>query len=152
MHIQFINSPAAPGFQVRAGQGPGQTKFFAAAKHGGLDKARRKAQRYARSLAAELQLPPTRRGILLSNNTSGISGIQFQWRPSRSGESEYLYVCGNYTDATGRPRAFAYSVQRNGLDGAMDKALAVRRKHGAPVPERAHALKLLRRAYRSAAG
>ena len=51
----------------------------------------------------------------------------------------------------GRPRHTSYSCERNGLEGALDKALKARTSCGAPMPDRQALLRLLKRVFRAGA-
>lgn len=149
MHIQFIDTPAGGAYQVRVGQGPGQTRYFSVRKYGGAAEALKAAKKAGKELQQAALPPVPRLSRLLSNNRSGISGIQFQWRPGKTGS--FLYVAGNWTDKQGRARAFAYSVERNGLEGALRKAIEIRVKSGAPKPDFELALERLTLAYKTGA-
>ena len=138
------------GHQLRInGGGAGLSKFFASGKWGGPDKARRAAEKAAK----ELGLPKaTKRGgsetgRLLSSNVTGTSGIRFQWIETGSGP--ILRVIATWTDKRGKNRHTSYSVDRNGLDGALDKAIKARTSCGAPMPDRATLLKRLRKEFQT---
>ena len=79
----------------------------------------------------------------LSNNTSGLAGIRFEWRIGD--DTWWPYVCSSWIDATGKARRNSYSIERNGRRGALERAIAVRREAGYPVPTLATAMKALRR-------
>ena len=86
-------------------------------------------------------------GRVLSTSITGTAGIRFAW----SGETAepLLRVVASWVDKQGRPRQTSYSVQRNGLMGALDKAIEARTSCGAPMPDRAALLRLLRREART---
>jgi hypothetical protein len=136
------------GHQLRFnGGGAGQSKFFASGKWGGPEKARRAAEKVAKAMG----LPKaTKRGgseigRLLSTNVTGTAGIRFQWVEAASGP--ILRVVATWTDRRGKDRHTSYSVDRNGLDGALDKAIKARTSCGAPMPDRAALLKRLRKEF-----
>ena len=139
------------GHQLRIdGGGPGKSRYFSSGKHGGPEQALKAAREHARALG----LPPTRPrgansvvGRLTRLNTSGVAGIRFDWTPAVSGS--ILRVAASWQDTQGRARHTSYSVEHNGLEGALDKAIAARISAGAPLPDRALLLRRLRAAYRS---
>jgi hypothetical protein len=82
-------------------------------------------------------------GMRLSNNTSGLAGIRFEWR---AGDNTWWpYVCSSWIDKSGRARRNSYSIERNGRRRALERAIEVRRQAGYPVPGLATALRALRR-------
>ena len=133
MAIQEIISVHNNGLQVRVGQKPGQTKYLAYRKHGGIAATRQKAEQLERELEARWgKRTKCAVGRKLRNNRSGIPGLRFEWR-QYSDQYVYLYLVGAYRDANGRPRAFAYSVDKHGFDGVLKRGLEIRQKHGAPA-------------------
>ena len=150
-HIVAIRrGDVVQGHQLRInGGGSGLSKFFSAGRYGSAEKARRAAEKEARAMGLP---PPGRRGgsaqgRVLSTSLTGAAGIRFAW----SGEAAepLLRVVATWVDKRGRPRQTSYSVQRNGVVGALDKAIAARTSCGAPMPDRAALLRLLRREYRT---
>ncbi len=140
------------GYQLRInGGGPGLSKFFAARKLGGADKALRAARRTAR----EMGLPKTRKrggsqaGRLLSTSRTPAAGVRFEW--TRFSLSTVLYVVATWRSKQGRPASTRYSVDRHGVEAALDQAIAKRTSCGAPMPDRAALLKALRKVYRQGA-
>jgi hypothetical protein len=138
------------GYQLRVnGGGPGLSQFFAARKLGGADKALRTARRTAR----ELGLPKTRKrggsqaGRLLSTSRTPAAGVRFEWTPFAL--NTVLYVVATWRASKGRPASTRYSVERHGLEDALDLAIAKRTSCGAPLPDRAALLKALRKVYRA---
>lgn len=138
------------GYQLRInGGGPGLSKFFAARKLGGADKALRAARRTAR----EMGLPKTRRrggsepGRLLSTSRTPAAGVRFEWTPFAL--STVLYVVATWRGRNGRPSSTRFSVDRHGVEAALDLAIARRTSCGAPMPDRAALLKALRKVYRA---
>ena len=138
------------GYQLRInGGGPGLSKFFAARKLGGADKALRAARRTAR----ELGLPKTRRrggsrpGRLLSTSRTPAAGLRFEWTPFA--RRTVLYVVATWRDGNGRPCSTRFSVDRHGLEAALDLAIGRRTSCGAPMPDRAALLKALRKVRRA---
>lgn len=150
-HIVAIRSGGVvQGHQLRIdGGGAGRSKFFGAGRYGSAEKARRAAEREARALG----LPKTRerggsvQGRVLRSSTTKAAGIRFVWTPGSL--QPVLRVVATWTDRRGRARNTSYSVERNGLEGALDKALAARTSCGAPMPDRAALLRLLRRVFRA---
>lgn len=138
------------GYQLRInGGGPGLSRFFAARKLGGAEKALRAARRLAR----EMGLPKTRKrggspqGRLLSTSRTPAAGVRFEW--TRFAVSTVLYVVATWRDKKGRPCSTRYSVDRHGVEGALDMAIAKRTSVDAPQPDRAALLRALRRTYRA---
>lgn len=138
------------GYQLRInGGGPGLSKFFAARKLGSPEKALRTARRTAR----EMGLPKTRKrggsqaGRLLSTSRTPAAGIRFEWTPFTL--STVLYVVATWRNKKGRPASTRYSVERHGLETALDLAITKRTSCGAPIPDRAALLKALRKVYRA---
>jgi hypothetical protein len=138
------------GYQLRInGGGPGLSKFFAARKLGGADKALRAARRTAR----EMGLPKTRPrggsqpGRLLRTSRTPAAGVRFEWTPFA--RRTVLYVVATWRDRQGRPCSTRFSVDRHGLEGALDLAIARRTSCGAPKPDHAALLKALRRCKRA---
>jgi hypothetical protein len=146
MAIQPIDSGSIHGVQVRVGQGPGQTKFLAYRKHGGRRATLAKAREIEASMFRQASPRGRCKGVLQTNNASGLAGIRLEWR-GYGGEMAYLYVVGNYTDALGRSRAFAYSVDKHGFEGALSRGLDKRESHGAPHVAVGAAIKALRAHY-----
>jgi len=138
------------GYQLRInGGGAGNSRFFAARKLGGADKALRAARRLAR----ELELPKTRKpggralGQLQRNSKTPAAGVRFEWQ--RFAVSTVLYVVATWSSKQGRPCCTRYSVERHGLQGALELAVAKRVAAGAPKPELSPLLKALRKVYRA---
>lgn len=138
------------GYQLRInGGGPGLSKFFAARKLGGPEKALRIARRTAR----EMGLPKTRKrggsvaGRLLSTSRTPAAGIRFEWTPFAL--HTVLYVVATWRNPKGRPASTRYSADRHGMEAALDMAIAKRTSCGAPMPDRAALLKALRKVQRA---
>ncbi len=137
------------GHQLRInGGGAGLSRFFSSGRYGGADKARRAAEREARALG----LPKARRrggsvqDRVLRTSSTGAPGIRFAW--TRDTVEPMLRVVASWVDKRGRARHTSYSVERNGLDGALDLAIKARTSCGAALPDREALLRLLRREYR----
>lgn len=151
-HIVALRaSQSLTGYQLRFnGGGPGQTKYFSARQFGSAERARRAAQAHARSLGLPKARPrggsPT--GRVFSSSTTGAAGLRFEWTPNRL--VPVLRVVATWVDRRGRSRHTSFSVQRNGLEGALDLAIAARTSAGAAAPDRKQLLKLLRKMQRSA--
>lgn len=133
-------------YQLRRGRGgPGDTAYFPVKAHGGPDNAHAAALEEAR--AHDLTVGSSGRGGSPKGRRTRLSptsaaGIRWEWRPYYGGSA--LVVIATWTDKTGRPRSTSYSTERNGLDGALDKAIAARTSAGAPQPDRAALLSELR--------
>ncbi len=141
------------GHQLRIdGGGTGLSKFFGSGRYGSPEKARRAAEREARALG----LPKARerggseQGRVLRTSTTKAAGIRFVWTPATT--LPVLRVVASWTDRRGEARNTSYSVERNGLEGALDKALKARTSCGASMPDRSALLRLLRRAFRTGPG
>lgn len=153
-HIVVIRSGGVvQGHQLRIdGGGTGRSKFFGAGRYGSAEKARRAAEREARALG----LPKARerggseQGRVLRTSTTKAAGIRFVWTPGVA--QPVLRVVASWTDRRGTARNTSYSVERNGLEGALDKALKARTSCGAAMPDRKALLRLLRAVLRSGAG
>ena len=133
------------GHQLRiGGGGPGMSKFFSSNKFGGPDKARRAALKMIKDLG--LPKPGKRGGSapgrLLKTSTTPAAGIRFLWSQGRDGP--LLRVAATWMDKRGRPRHTSFSVERNGVEQALDLAIERRTSAGAPMPDRAALLKALR--------
>lgn len=150
-HIVAIRrSGVVEGHQLRIdGGGPGLSKFFSSGKYGGPEKALRAAKKEAKALGLPKALPrggsPT--GRVLRTSRTQQAGIRFEWTQRASGPG--LRVVATWTDKRGRSHHTSYSVDRNGLDGALDLAIAARTSCGAPAPDRHALLLLLRRTFRT---
>lgn len=77
---------------------------------------------------------PNNRGKVLANNTSGLAGIRFEWRPSRDGQWLYAYVCASWTDGLGVARRGSWSIEQHGRAGALTHAIESRHGAGLTVP------------------
>lgn len=147
MHIVTIRrNGLIDGYQLRTGDcGPGATKFFASKKHGSAEEVRKAAQ----AMAAKLKLPETSprggspEGRVTRLSRTGAAGIRTVWGQG-SGDSVGLAMVATWTDKAGTPHSTSYSVERNGLGGVLDKALATRTSCGAPAPGRRGLLSKLR--------
>jgi hypothetical protein len=131
------------------GGGPGNTRYFSAAKLGGPDKSLHAAQKAVRDLG----LPATKPrggspvGRVLKPSKTKEPGIRFVWTHAVS--APILRVVATWTDKKGVCRHTSYSVETNGLEGALDRAIASRTSNGAPLPDKVKLLKLLRKQYRA---
>lgn len=138
------------GYQLRVdGGGAGNSKFFASLKYGGPHAALEAAHAFIK----ERGLPPPTgvRGGSETGRTNkltrtGVAGIRFVWVPSTFGPP-ILRVYATWTDKTGRLRSTSYSVEKNGMSGALDKAIAARTSAGAPLPSKRALLAMLRREF-----
>ncbi|MFT7774753.1 hypothetical protein [Roseateles sp.] len=96
----------------------------------------------------ELQLERPRRpggsamGRLMKRSRTRTAGIRFEWVLRTIGP--VLRVVATWTDRFGQPHHTSFSVQCNGLEGALDRAIASRISCGAPLPDREDLLKRLR--------
>lgn len=138
------------GYQLRVnGGGPGLSKFFAVKKLGGDAKALKAARKFAR----DNNLPPTKaRGGSPEGRpmrtTQVEPGIRFVWAQTVAGQ--VLQVHATWRLPNGTPRHTHYSVQRNGVNGALDRAIEARMSCGAPQPDRRKLLAALRKMVRDA--
>jgi hypothetical protein len=109
--------------------------------------------RAARRTAREMGLPKTRRrggsepGRLLSTSRTPAAGVRFEWTPFAL--RTVLYVVATWRGRNGRPCSTRFSVDRHGVEGALDLAIARRTSCGAPMPDRAALLKALRKVHRA---
>ena len=139
------------GHQLRIdGGGAGLSKFFSTGKYGSPEKALSAAKRAAKAmgLPKAKERGGSEEGRVLSTSATQAAGIRFEW--DRGATAPILRVVATWTDRRSKGRNTSYSVERNGLDGALDKAIAARTSCGAPAPRRDALLRLLRREYRSA--
>lgn len=148
-HIVTIRKAGAiVGHQLRTGRGPGQSTYFSAGSYGGADEALHAARKHARQ--AGLKLGGKRGGSLKGRPTHATrtpaAGIRFEWMDRTTGP--VLRVVATWTDKRGRPRHTSYSVERNGLEGALQKAVAARTSAGAPAVDYHAMLAALQDAYR----
>jgi hypothetical protein len=152
-HIVAIRSGGVvQGHQLRIdGGGPGLSKFFGTGRYGSPEKARRAAEREARALGLPKAKPRggSEQGRVLRTSVTQAAGIRFVWTPGTL--QPVLRVSASWTDRRGRPRHTSYSCERNGLEGALDKALKARTSCGAPMPDRQALLRLLKRVFRAGA-
>jgi hypothetical protein len=138
------------GHQLRInGGGAGLSKFFAGGKYGSPEKARRAAERAAKEMGLKVgkTVGGSQLGRVVSGSTTRVAGIRFEWTPYPNGA--VLSVVASWRDKQGVARNTRYSTHKHGLDGALDMAIAARTSNGAPMPDRAALLKLLRREYRT---
>ncbi len=132
-------------YQLRIGTGgPGQSRLFSCSKHGGMRKALAAARAAARELGLLLGGP--RGGSAVGRRTrlspTPSAGVRFEWHTFA--QSTVLYVVASWRDRKGVSRCTRYSVERHGLQGALDKAIAARVSAGAPQPDRRALLRALR--------
>lgn len=145
-HIVVIRREGVIGaYQLRIGSGgPGLSRLFSVGKHGGQRKALAAAR--AAAHAAGLTLGGRRGGSPEGRRTARsptpAAGVRFEWHAFA--QSTVLYVVASWRDKKGQSRCTRYSVERNGLQGALDKAIAARTSAGAPVPDRKALLRALR--------
>lgn len=99
----------------------GRSKYFAASKFGGPERAYRAARRWEKQARASAP-PPERR--LQSNNSSGVEGLRAEYREYSAG-NQYLYVCA-YWVKNGRPSSSSASAHKHGLMTAVKMAMSKR--------------------------
>lgn len=123
--VARCNSPSGGGgWQLRLGAGgAGRTKFFADGRHGGSDAAKLAAEEQRRAALAHPNFQPPQQ-VPSKHNTSGVRGVRFIWRSSRTGWA-YLYVDVMWRTKNGMRRT-CYSLNKNGAEGAIRMALAKR--------------------------
>ncbi|RZJ11315.1 MAG: hypothetical protein EOP39_06605 [Rubrivivax sp.] len=84
-------------------------------------------------------------GRLMRRSRTRTAGIRFEWAMRTCGP--VLRVVATWTDRHGQPHHTSYSVQCNGLEGALDRAIASRISCGAPMPNREDLLQRLRQEF-----
>lgn len=87
----------------------------------------------------------SRPGRLMWRSRTRTAGIRFEWAQRSTGP--VLRVVATWTDRQGQPHHTSYSVQCNGLEGALDRAIASRTSCGAPMPDREDLLQRLRQEF-----
>lgn len=105
------------------------------------------------AIAEDLQQRPRRpggstAGRLMQRSRTRTAGIRFEWAMRTCGP--VLRVVATWTDRLGQPHHTSYSVQCNGLEGALDRAIASRISCGAPLPDREDLLQRLRQEFETA--
>ena len=133
------------GYQLRVGDGgPGKTTLFSVGVYGTELRAKRKAVQAAKETG--LVLGRKKGGSQVGRRTSRsptlCAGVRFQWVDYPRGP--ILYVVASWTNAKGRLCGARYSTESNGLEQALDRAIAARTSAGAPEPDRKALLKALR--------
>ena len=87
-------------------------------------------------------------GRLMQRSRTRTAGIRFEWVLRSIGP--VLRVVATWTDRLGQPHHTSFSVQCNGLEGALDRAIAARISCGAPLPNRADLLQRLQQEFATA--
>lgn len=87
-------------------------------------------------------------GRLMRRSRTRTAGIRFEWAMRSCGP--VLRVVATWTDRLGQPHHTSYSVQCNGLEGALDRAIASRISCGAPMPDREDLLQRLQQEFATA--
>ncbi|MFG6486899.1 hypothetical protein ACG04R_09465 [Roseateles sp. BYS78W] len=87
-------------------------------------------------------------GRLMRRSRTRTAGIRFEWAMRTCGP--VLRVVATWTDHQGQPHHTSYSVQSNGLEGALDRAIASRISCGAPQPDREDLLRRLKQEFATA--
>lgn len=87
-------------------------------------------------------------GRLMRRSRTRTAGIRFEWAMRSCGP--VLRVVATWTDRQGQPHHTSYSVQCNGLEGALDRAIASRISCGAPLPDREDLLQRLQQEFATA--
>ena len=125
---EIINTKTGEyGYQVRV---KGQSRYFSIKKHGGkratlkLAKAAEKEILDALGIKSSSERTYDKPNI---RNTSGVVGIHIQWRTYHGGDNVYPYISGSWKDKEGKQRMFGFSIERNGLKGAIALAFAKRK-------------------------
>ena len=105
---------------------------------------------HAGTSAAERARRPggSKMGRLMWRSRTRTAGIRFEWAMRSCGP--VLRVVATWTDHQGQPHHTSYSVQCNGLEGALDRAIASRISCGAPLPDREDLLQRLRQEFATA--
>lgn len=84
-------------------------------------------------------------GRLMRRSRTRTAGIRFEWAMRTCGP--VLRVVATWKDHLGQPHHTSYSVQCNGLEGALDRAIASRVSCGAPQPDREDLLRRLQQEF-----
>ena len=87
-------------------------------------------------------------GRLMRRSRTRTAGIRFEWVTRTIGP--VLRVVATWTDGHGQPHHTSFSVQCNGLEGALDRAIAARCSCGAPPPDREDLLQRLQQEFATA--
>lgn len=87
-------------------------------------------------------------GRLMRRSRTRTAGIRFEWVLRTVGP--VLRVVATWTDKHGQPHHTSFSVQCNGLEGALDRAIAARISCGAPLPDREDLLQRLQQEFATA--
>ncbi|WP_156391753.1 MULTISPECIES: hypothetical protein [unclassified Roseateles] len=108
------------------------------------------AERFLNSMRLERPRRPggSTMGRLMRRSRTRTAGIRFEWVLRTVGP--VLRVVATWTDHYGQPHHTSFSVQCNGLEGALDRAIAARISCGAPLPDRDDLLKRLREEFATA--
>lgn len=108
------------------------------------------AERYLNDLRLDRPRRPggSSMGRLMRRSRTRTAGIRFEWVLRTVGP--VLRVVATWTDRLGQPHHTSFSVQCNGLEGALDRAIAARISCGAPMPDRADLLKRLQQEFATA--
>lgn len=84
-------------------------------------------------------------GRLMWRSRTRTAGIRFEWAMRSCGP--VLRVVATWTDRQSQPHHTSFSVQCNGLEGALDRAIAARVSCGAPMPNREDLLQRLQQEF-----
>ncbi|WP_157255907.1 hypothetical protein [Pelomonas sp. Root1217] len=108
------------------------------------------AGRYLNDMRLERSRRPggSSTGRLMRRSRTRTAGIRFEWVTRTIGP--VLRVVATWTDRHGQPHHTSFSVQCNGLEGALDRAIAARTSCGAPPPDREDLLQRLRKEFATA--
>ena len=87
-------------------------------------------------------------GRLMQRSRTRTAGIRFEWVMRTVGP--VLRVVATWTDQRNQPHHTSFSVQCNGLEGALDRAIAARVSCGAPMPNRGDLLQRLQKEFATA--
>lgn len=108
------------------------------------------AERFLNELRLERPRRPggSTMGRLMRRSRTRTAGIRFEWVLRTVGP--VLRVVATWTDSHGQPHHTSFSVQCNGLEGALDRAIAARISCGAPMPDREDLLQRLQQEFATA--
>lgn len=108
------------------------------------------AERYLNELRLDRPRRPggSAMGRLMRRSRTRTAGIRFEWVLRTVGP--VLRVVATWTDRLGQPHHTSFSVQCNGLEGALDRAIAARISCGAPMPDREDLLQRLQQEFATA--
>ncbi|PTQ89516.1 hypothetical protein [Agitococcus lubricus] len=147
MAIQYIHNKITDemGYQVRV---KGRTRYFSIKKYGGKRKTLKLAKIAEKEILDEMGLKSSSEKTMVTSmirNTSGVLGLQVQWRSFRGSENVYPYITGSWRAKDGKAHIFGYSIEKHGLKGAIQLATAKRKAAGLYVMDVDEAVQILQK-------